>query len=64
MNDTVSSARVHVSGWRAVLDLTHIHIGYELCLGDLAICKAVTSTSHHWTGVVVTVPDRLLVTKN
>ena len=34
MNDTVSSARVHVSGWRAVLDLIHVHHGYELCLVD------------------------------
>ena len=34
MNDTVFSARVHVSGWRAVLDLIHVHHGYELCLVD------------------------------
>ena len=34
MTDTVSSARVHVSGWRAVLDLIHVHHCYELCLVD------------------------------
>ena len=36
MNDTVSSARVQVSGWRAVLDLIHVHVHhcYELCLVD------------------------------
>ena len=34
MDDTVSSARVHVSGWRAVLDLIHVHHCYELCLVD------------------------------
>ena len=34
MNDTVSSARVHVSGWRTVLDLIHKYHGYELCLVD------------------------------